>query len=126
MTSKRLIFRDRRKKRYCSSICFLDCTAQSTYLENHDVCPLVRIGAPNPLFHKRVCTTPRNQRGGGHSPADEEVGLSQVGRLKKKPSTLSTLIKKKRIFSPHIKYEEIQKGAVAKGLEEMRSYLVIY
>jgi hypothetical protein len=41
---------------------------------------------------KRVCPSPRNQRGGGaHSPAGEGLGESQFRRLEKKLSTLHTL-----------------------------------
>ncbi len=62
------------------------------YLEYHSVCPVVLIGTHHPLSYKRV-SRPRNQRGGDtHSPAGEGMqGVSQFGRLKKKPSTLSTL-----------------------------------
>ncbi len=57
-------------------------------------CSLVRIGTPgppHPLSHKRVWTSPGNQRGGTPSPAGEGLGVSQFGRMEKKPSTLSTL-----------------------------------
>ncbi len=52
------------------------------YLENHSVCPLVRIGTPPP------CTPSPASKGGAHSPAGGGVGESQFGRLEKKPIAL--------------------------------------
>jgi hypothetical protein len=71
-------------------------TAQSTFIPRvyHSVCLLVRIGTPHSLSLKRVCL-PHNQGGGEigeiHTPASEGVGGSKLGRLEKKPSTLSIL-----------------------------------
>ncbi len=64
----------------------LDLCSQKVYiyLDYHSVCLLVRIGTPppHPLFPE--------PKGGTHSPAGEGVGGSQLGRLEKNPSTLST------------------------------------
>jgi hypothetical protein len=62
-----------------------------TYIEYHSVSPCVGIGTPHPLFRKRVCPSPRNQRGWAHSPAGEGVVESQFQRQEKNLSTLSTL-----------------------------------
>jgi hypothetical protein len=51
------------------------------YLEYHNVCPLVRIGTPNPS--PAIEFVPPGTKGG--------MGGSQFGRLEKKPSTLSPL-----------------------------------
>ncbi len=62
------------------------------YQEYHSVCPLVRIGSVQPLSRKRVCLSPRNQREGGTCTRLRVRGWgAQIGRLEKKPSTLSTL-----------------------------------
>jgi hypothetical protein len=45
--------------------------------------------ASSPL--SQASASPRNQRGGGHSPGDEGIGESQFGRLERKLSTLSSL-----------------------------------
>jgi hypothetical protein len=58
------------------------------YLEYHSVCPLR--GSLHPAL-LQASVSPRNQKGGTHSPAGEGVGESQFGRLEKKPSILSTL-----------------------------------
>ncbi len=43
----------------------------TVYLENHSVCPLIRIGNPHPLSRKRVCPPPTESMGEWiHSPAD--------------------------------------------------------
>jgi hypothetical protein len=91
-------------------------TSQSTYciyLEYHSICPIVRIGTPTPSPASQ-CVPPRIHGGRGHTPAGEEVwgvpirttgekagghtrlrergrGGCQLGRLEKKPGTLSTL-----------------------------------
>jgi hypothetical protein len=59
------------------------------YLEYHSVCPFVCIGTPHPLSRKRVCPSPRNQDGGGHT--GRRVRGFQFRRLEKKLSTLSSL-----------------------------------
>jgi hypothetical protein len=46
------------------------------YLEFNSVCPLARIGTPHTPSPPNECVPPpRNQRGGAHSPAGEEVGV---------------------------------------------------
>ncbi len=65
---------------YCCGACSL--LPQSTVriqIEYHSVCPLVGIGTPPPLTRKRVCPSPPEPKGGGHT------------RLEKKLSTLPTL-----------------------------------
>ncbi len=46
---------------------------------------------PPPLPQASVYPLPEPKEGGAHSPAGEGVGGSRLGRLEKKPSTLSTL-----------------------------------
>jgi hypothetical protein len=53
------------------------------YLENHSVCPLVRIGTPTPIPQASVFLPP-GTKGGIHSPAGEGVGESQFEQLEKK------------------------------------------
>jgi hypothetical protein len=60
------------------------------YLEYHSFCPLFLFGTPpSPLPQASV--PPLNPKGGTHSPACEGVGESQLRRLEKRLSTLSTL-----------------------------------
>ncbi len=63
------------------------------FVPQSSACSLVGIGTlPPPLSPWRVCPSPRNQRvGGTHSRAGEGLGESQLRRLEKRPSTLSTL-----------------------------------
>ncbi len=68
--------------------------AQSTYIpiEYHSVCSPVGIGTshiPSPASESVL--PPESKGGGGAGPAGEGVGESQLGRLEKKLSTLSTL-----------------------------------
>ncbi len=78
-------------------ICFLIpvwyLSSQSTYYkEYHSVWSLVGIGTPSPPLPQASVPTPNQRRGGGeHSPAGKEVGESQIRKLEKKLSTLSTL-----------------------------------
>ncbi len=53
--------------------------------------PSSELGPSIPSPPKRVCPSPRNQRGEAYSPAGEGVGESQFRWLEKKLSTLSTL-----------------------------------
>ncbi len=63
------------------------------YIEHHSVCPLVGIGTPpTPLPQASAPLPPDKRVGGAHSPAAEGMGKSQFRRLKKKLSTLSTLL----------------------------------
>jgi hypothetical protein len=57
------------------------------YLEYHSACPLVGIGTPHTLSHKRVCPPSLSQKKGEdiYLPAGEEVGESQFGRLENTP-----------------------------------------
>ncbi len=50
--------------------------------------PTSELGPPTPSPASE-CAPARNQRGGATSPTGEEVGGSQLGRLEKKPYTLS-------------------------------------
>jgi hypothetical protein len=55
------------------------------YREYNSVCLLVGIGTrAHPLSRKRVCSLPRNQRGGGTLDCGWGGGESQFGRPKKK------------------------------------------
>jgi hypothetical protein len=54
--------------------------SQSTHIEYHSVCPLVGIGTPHPHSRAGECASPWNQ-----------WGECQFRRLKRKPSTLSTM-----------------------------------
>jgi hypothetical protein len=59
-----------------------------TYKEFHSVCPLVGIGLSRPISRQRVCPSPRNQMGVGHT----RLRVRGWGsRLEKKLSTLPTL-----------------------------------
>jgi hypothetical protein len=59
------------------------------YLEYQSVCPFIRIGSPSPLSPKRVCLPPLEPKGGQHLLAGEGAGGSRLGRLEKRPGTLS-------------------------------------
>jgi hypothetical protein len=63
------------------------------YLEYYSVCPLIGIGTlPPPISLESMPLPPVPKKcGGGHSPADEELGESEFRRLEKKLSTMSTL-----------------------------------
>ncbi len=50
-----------------------DALTHKVQLEYHSICPLVRIGTPQPFSSKPVCTH-RNQRGGGHTRQRDKGG----------------------------------------------------
>ncbi len=130
MTSKRLIFRDIRKKGTAPLSVFLT-VQHKVHVLRVPQCPSSRPSwDPPPPLPKASVPHPVTKGGGDTRLRVRGWGGRgfQVGRLKKKPSTLSTLIKKIRKF--FLIYKEIQKGAVAKSYrrkgfliyEEMRKY----
>jgi hypothetical protein len=83
----------------CNVIFYLviaHCAPQSTHLHRVTTgtvfVPSLELGPSQPLFRKASVPSHRNQRGGGaHAPAGKGLGESQLRRLEKKLSTLSTL-----------------------------------